>query len=114
MNTQEAFNKMTHHLLTQKAPSTLRDYSTTCAYRGPRGLMCAVGCLIPDDQYDPDYERRRVSSFHADVPAIADLPLDFLLMMQTVHDSFEPDEWFEQLARVADHYTLTMETSHGN
>jgi len=28
----------------------------TCAYRGDGGVMCAVGQLIPDSLYDPDWD----------------------------------------------------------
>lgn len=32
-----------------------------CRYRGVDDTMCAVGCLISDNQYSPDFENRSVS-----------------------------------------------------
>lgn len=41
-------NKMLKHL----EGMTERSYEDTmCRYRGPNGNMCAVGCLIPDEDY---------------------------------------------------------------
>lgn len=47
------------HLAKQQAASTAHNPrgSSYCAYRGENGTMCAIGCLIPDDQYDPAMER---------------------------------------------------------
>ena len=42
---QAAFNKVARHLLRQNAKSTNKDGE--CLYRGPNGLRCAVGALIP-------------------------------------------------------------------
>lgn len=56
---QEIFDKVSHHLLKQKARSMISSStggSQLCAYRGSNGLCCAVGFLIPDDKYDPNME----------------------------------------------------------
>lgn len=55
MNAQEIFDKVAAHLATQKVASFERFQG--CLYRGPKGTMCAVGCLIPDSAYSPDFER---------------------------------------------------------
>jgi hypothetical protein len=46
---------MVDHLATQKARAWSED-NGTCGYRTETGLMCAVGCLIPDELYDPEIE----------------------------------------------------------
>ena len=54
MNSQEIFNKVTRHLLTQKD----RAYAehTGCVYLDKNtGFRCAVGCLIPDNHPGLDY-----------------------------------------------------------
>jgi hypothetical protein len=53
MTLQETFDKVCVHLLTQLQKSVFLDSngSMACAYRGPNGLKCAVGCLIPDELY---------------------------------------------------------------
>lgn len=54
MTAQEIFNKVATHLATQKVASFQRFRG--CLYRGPNGTSCAVGCLIPDSAYSPDFE----------------------------------------------------------
>ena len=58
MNEQETFDNVALHLLKQgkKAVGSYdgSSYSeTVCKYRSKDGLKCAVGCLIPDEMYDP-------------------------------------------------------------
>jgi hypothetical protein len=58
MKAQEVFDTVVTHLRNQKVKS-MNDEGE-CLYRGPNGLMCAVGCLIPDDQYDPNMENNPI------------------------------------------------------
>lgn len=60
MNRQEVFDKVVNHLLTQNQKSI--DESSQCMYRGINGLMCAVGCLIPDEFYNKDLELKAADS----------------------------------------------------
>jgi hypothetical protein len=67
MNNQEIFDKVVTHLITQGVPSRIQmqDSDTAvCMYRGDAGTKCAIGCLIPDDLYDPVLESRSVRSFY--------------------------------------------------
>jgi hypothetical protein len=58
---QETFDKMVNHLRKQNSKSLLADErDDTCAYRGKDGKMCAVGCLIEDEFYDPSLEENIV------------------------------------------------------
>lgn len=43
------------HLVKQVVQATS---SIGCAYRGLNGTTCAVGCLIPDEMYDPIFENK--------------------------------------------------------
>lgn len=54
----EIFNYIVEHLRRQGKESKSTDHSgdQLCAYRGDGGTMCAVGCLIPDDEYRESYE----------------------------------------------------------
>ena len=54
MTPQEAFETVAKHLLAQGRPS--KNEKGMCVYRGPDGLKCAVGALIPDEAYDPRME----------------------------------------------------------
>lgn len=96
MDRQEIFDKVAQHLITQGKPSASYDNEGIkhCLYRGPDGTKCAVGCLIPDEEYSKDIESYRVrhiievslteginpviSSFSNDVNLLHDL--------QKVHD----------------------------
>lgn len=59
-NNQEIFNKVVTHLITQGKPA--EDSVGQCSYRTPdpedrsKTLMCAVGCLLSDDEYSEDIE----------------------------------------------------------
>ena len=59
MNKQEIFDTVVKHLAKQKTKSVLprpHGNDMQCVYRGEGGMKCAVGCLIPDELYDPDME----------------------------------------------------------
>lgn len=36
----------------------------SCYYRHPNGSKCAVGCLIPDEQYDPEWDHGTYAGPH--------------------------------------------------
>lgn len=58
MNKQEIFDTVVRHLHAQGKPA-LND--ANCRYRSDAGLSCAVGCLIPDEFYDPQMENQTPS-----------------------------------------------------
>jgi hypothetical protein len=80
---QEVFNIVSTHLLTQiKRSKSCEIGKSGCAYRGKGGLKCAAGVLIPDDQYDLDFEGRYWAALVSDgivenkfVAEISDLQL---------------------------------------
>lgn len=45
---EEMLNQVREGVIKQGEPSILGD---TCRYRGPNGLKCAVGHIIPDEIY---------------------------------------------------------------
>lgn len=51
MTEQEIFDTVLAHLREQGKAAT--DLGGACRYRGADGTACAVGCLIPDELYDP-------------------------------------------------------------
>ena len=53
---QAAFDAAVHGLNTQRAFSSSETNPESCRYRGPNGVKCAVGFLIPDDRYDDGIE----------------------------------------------------------
>ena len=54
MTAQEVFDKVVEHLARQKIPAT--NGGDGCMLRTGGGLMCAVGCLIPEEDYRPEME----------------------------------------------------------
>lgn len=54
MTAQEAYDKVLFALRKQRQQST--DSSGACLYRGPDGLKCAVGHLLPDHLYSDSFE----------------------------------------------------------
>lgn len=114
MTAQEVFNTVAHHLLTQKKKSFVEmNDCVRCMYRGPDGLKCAVGILIPDDMYDPKLEHKSVVELIEDfgfdfLGAIVDVRSGstFLLDLQELHDFREVDEWKDGLRTIAFRYSL--------
>lgn len=55
---QEVFDIVSKHLLKQKVKSAAKIHpvKNMCKYRGPNGLKCAAGILIPDEEYTQDMD----------------------------------------------------------
>ena len=108
MNNQEAFDIMVNHLRKQnkKAVKIDIDGTTKCVYRGSNGLKCAIGCLIPDDEYSPLIERKGVRSLV--IPTLRNLDREFLAEMQETHDFYSPEDWEKRFRYIAKEYHLTL------
>jgi hypothetical protein len=121
LNKQEIFDTVAKHLLKQMEQSLTHRLngkiilSTQCAYRGDSGCKCAIGCLIPDDRYDPSLEgndvvRGLVRQLLIDIGidmtnfSIASLIID----LQHTHDAYEPKDWAGELVRVGVKHKLIL------
>jgi hypothetical protein len=115
MTNQEIFDKVAHHLLTQRQVSRTEG---CCRYRDDHGLKCAIGCLIPDEIYDPTIEEatvgtRKVMGLLSRAGVIPEydqvhvLLTDFLQDLQLVHDDCEVDRWAERLTDLAGTWKLS-------
>jgi hypothetical protein len=105
---QSVYNQVRRHLLTQNARAS-QNGSVSCHYRTKTGLKCAVGCLIPDEDYTPALEGRSVQS--AEVRAVLGIPkyspyTEMLADLQFVHDVKPIEEWDAALQRVARQHDL--------
>jgi hypothetical protein len=96
----EVIDYVTDHLLKQNTESM---YNNVCMYRHPDGLMCAAGCLIPNDMYDPSMEailwEMLVNEFG--------MPTNHLLLieeLQYIHDYFNPNHWSARLSELRNKY----------
>lgn len=92
------------------------DAKHGCLYRGPRGLKCAVGHLIPDEHYDPTWELGCDPTI-TNRPAIQTLldtiypgvSIPMLSRLQEAHDSFRtPEKMQAALADVATYFELEL------
>lgn len=120
MKRQEVFDTVTRHLLTQGKKAE-EFPSRTCVYHSPKGLKCAIGCLIPDSLYSPDLEGKTAHSLviwytleeAKVVPAISPTShkgtsiRTFLSDLQNIHDTYSPEEWRYQLRALATRYKLS-------
>jgi len=93
MTNQEIFEKVTMHLLVQKKRSVLypedRGLGANCAYRGVFDLKCAVGVLIPDEEYSSEMENidaRTLMEGPLCPPALRECNADLLYDLQKAHD----------------------------
>ena len=87
---QEAFNAVWRHFVTKGRAKSIGKDGECCMYRGPRGQKCAIGVLIADDDYDPEWDRDDPPS--AGGPTIRrvlgapESDMEFLEDLQYVHD----------------------------
>jgi hypothetical protein len=104
MTKQEQFNKVVAHARKQ-GEVAVNSYGE-CQYRAEDGAKCFVGCLIPDDIYEPDMEGLSAR----DVIIRHDLDLDVSLcnLLQIVHDQFKVSKWEEMFSTIATKYDLTV------
>lgn len=110
MTLQEIFDKVAAHLLTQKKQS-LDAEDMLCQYRGHSGMMCAVGCLIPDKFYDSEMEGKVASEIPyyfgmRDILPNTTASHALLIALQNVHDRTHEDVWKPNLASVAATFSL--------
>lgn len=123
MDAQSIFDKVATHLFTQGVQSkNLEDTRQPCAYRGANGTSCAVGCLIPDELYEPWMDQPGTVTADtclyevvSERPAIGDhlnywVNGDLLNQLQGVHDNDDlwcsTDQMRDQLRLVAERHGL--------
>jgi len=101
--TRDLINYVRNHLVAQG--ERCANERGNCLYKcGTKS--CAVGCLIDDDLYRPDFEGN--SAMHDSVVmaiqithriALSDEQLYVLLRLQFIHDQREPNHWSTIIAQ---------------
>lgn len=104
MTNQEAFTAVVLHLRKQGRRAMT---GTDCLYRAPDGCKCAIGALIPDDQYNPNLEGSNVRALTY-LPALQDINPDLLHDLQNTHDLYDPKEWEKRFEYIAGKYKLEV------
>ena len=116
MNTLEVFNKVEEHLLSQGERSV--KFLDMCAYRGARGLRCAVGCLIKDEFYHEGIEGlamwagEKINERHfmlEEALVNSGIDLDYAMPrmlkdLQDLHDNENPEVWEQILQTLRGKY----------
>ena len=90
---EEVFDQVKEHLLKQNIKS-LGRYS--CKYKSDTGLQCAAGCLIGDDEYEPEMEGEGWDDLVRD-GSVPDNHQRLIRDLQVIHDKYEPEDWKEKL-----------------
>ena len=114
MTNQEAFEKVVARL-TDGRGRAMNEHRA-CMYRAPSGLPCAVGCLIPDEEYRKDLEGSSIMALgNLTLPSLAGLDLYMLAAVQAVHDGYQywigktlNESGIKALQNIAWQYNLTM------
>lgn len=110
MTNQTAFNRVVRALRRQKRRSS--DGEKGCLYRGPHGLKCAIGHLIPDRVYNEKMENRNPFNLCGGSPYLRrlfrDCNLTFLDELQVIHDQTDPLFWEQKWEQLALRWNLRM------
>lgn len=109
MEAQEIFDKVVTHLRKQGCKS-FDEFTQSCLYRGPNGTSCAVGCLIPDEEYTSAIEGDIVDAliYRFQLPSLIPMQsnIELLGAFQRMHDFDEVSTWEQEFARVANRFNL--------
>ena len=102
---EQAFKTMARHMLAQgkRSVAVARDSfgveHESCRYRGPDGLKCAVGVLIPDEEYRESLEGLSAENIPGNVPSLEGIDRWVLRSAQYIHDHLPVDEWRHRLEK---------------
>lgn len=95
---QKIFNKVAKHLLTQKKKA---KQDGVCVMKTKAGLMCAVGCLIPDSMRNDNNITIQGQSDKWKKYVGFSQNQGLLGQLQNVHDGYKPSQRFKKLSIVA-------------
>ena len=110
MDRQKIFDQVVAHA--RKQGHKARDSeSGSCLYRAPNGDKCFLGCLFPDELYNPAMENLRISNKEMEaVSKFLEVESQddemFLRELQVIHDNRDARDWEEYLRRFAVRFEL--------
>lgn len=84
MTKADVFYRVIAHLRAQGVQA--KNEIGSCRYLTPEGLKCAAGCLIPDDEYNPEFEGSCWATIAANFPQYEEYR-DMITDLQLLHDS---------------------------
>lgn len=110
MTNQEAFDKMIVHLKNQGWEQSLVNNNGDCAYRSSDGKMCAVGVLIPDEEYKTYWDMviAPIGRIYHLCPSLSGIDIFLLRRMQEFHDSHMhiTSDRYNKLQEIATEFNL--------
>ena len=102
MTNEEAFRVSADGLLEQGCVSTAFGQAPyLCRYRGAEGRKCALGFLIPDEEYDASMENAEIGTLKKSCPSLQGLNEKMLQRLQSIHDRRSPQKWRDELRKMA-------------
>lgn len=119
MDAQQTFEKVARHLLTQNAKAT--DADENCLYRDIyTGRSCAVGCLIPEEDYTVDFEYQLLYLGDESKKRSTNIGdylvkhgyaehFDLLNALQKIHDYSDIYKWKYELIECGHQYNLNVD-----
>lgn len=119
MSLQNLFDDIVTHARSQRKQSNADNNSgfIGCAYRGPKGLKCFIGALIPDELYSADFEETDfdgplamspqlqvyfVEKYKMDLEDIRNYGME----LQRIHDETSVELWDGEFDGFAKEYKL--------
>lgn len=115
LDRQDVFDVIAWRLLFQNARARAAD-GIKNLYRSPDGKRCAIGWIMPDDVYAPEFESkgiREIAAYLAETDegkefaAFVAAHVSMLCDLQGLHDAYRPDEWPNRLHLIAQKYDLS-------
>lgn len=96
---QEVFDKVGVHLL-QQGKQCKNGHNGDCLYRGQKGMSCAAGVLIADDEYNEGLENRGWLDIIAAGQATT-AHARLIMELQTIHDNLHGNapRWIDGVYR---------------
>jgi hypothetical protein len=112
---QDVFDEVLKAIRKQKYIQSNDDSKGVCLYRGPNGLRCAAGHMIPNSLYKVQMEGKSVGRLKVIYPEIAkyfeNVGGDLLVDLQMAHDIRLSSEgnslgWETEMKQIAKDYNL--------
>ena len=112
MDRQKTYDTIKAHAIKQGKKST---NGNICLYRDQDGLKCFIGAIIPDELYNPDMEGndiyrlatwKQYDNIREYLNITAGDDINFLMNVQSIHDTFPVEAWVKMLEMAAQQYHL--------
>jgi len=114
------FDKVWEHFVINKNSPSFTIPQTgvyRCQYRGPNNTRCSIGCLIPDEKYNPIFENQSSPDILSYIGIdISEVHPRLLVELQMSHDLLVSHDGFHEkikkrLTSVANVFGLTVKST---